>query len=158
MYIRLVQCTSLFLWIGIHPRLKKPVGQRLAYGAMATAYTASGPVTGPTISGCTYQSTSLIITFNTTLLAGAKLEVQPYDKTNPDISALSLFVNDSVWVSANIALAGPNSISVDVASVGPMTKSGVTAIRYAWGDPENAVGGDVTCCRGVTGSFCPMAR
>lgn len=140
---------------GIHPRLKRPVGLRLALGAMATSYGAEGPVTGPTISGCTLSGRKMTVTFNATLLKTAKLAVQEYDHTDPDRSALSLFVNDSVWVSANIALVSSNAVSVDLSSLG--SSGNVTAIRYAWGDPQNAVGGDVTCCRGL-GDFCPIAR
>jgi hypothetical protein len=36
----------------IHPRLKYPVGHRLATLAMAVAYGGKGPISGPTISGC----------------------------------------------------------------------------------------------------------
>jgi len=92
---------------GIHPRLKRPVGRRLAVAAAsmmhATAAAAGGaagdgggdvsasalPLTGPTIAGCSYGSStantaggspspsqqaeelSLTLKFNETLLAGA---------------------------------------------------------------------------------------
>jgi len=94
---------------GIHPRLKRPVGRRLAVAAasMMHATAAAGgaaggggdvsasalPLTGPTIAGCSYGSStantaggspspspspsqqaeelSLTLKFNETLLAGA---------------------------------------------------------------------------------------
>jgi hypothetical protein len=36
---------------GLHPRLKKPVGQRLAASALVVVYGWPGPFTGPTIAG-----------------------------------------------------------------------------------------------------------
>ena len=54
----------------LHPRLKYPVGRRLALGLVATAYGGSNTVTGPTISGCTFDNAShtILIHFNKTLL------------------------------------------------------------------------------------------
>ena len=54
----------------LHPRLKYPVGRRLALGLVATAYGGSNTVTGPTISGCTFDnvSHSISLHFNKTLL------------------------------------------------------------------------------------------
>eukprot|EP00620_Florenciella_sp_RCC1587_P012536 CAMPEP_0182557330 /NCGR_PEP_ID=MMETSP1324-20130603/1268_1 /TAXON_ID=236786 /ORGANISM="Florenciella sp., Strain RCC1587" /LENGTH=813 /DNA_ID=CAMNT_0024769361 /DNA_START=135 /DNA_END=2573 /DNA_ORIENTATION=- len=66
---------------GIHPRLKGPVGHRLAAAAMALVYDGSGIVTGPTLSGCTVASDmgSIEVLFNTTLLAGDSILVQAWD-------------------------------------------------------------------------------
>ena len=54
----------------LHPRLKYPVGRRLAVGLVATAYGGNNTVTGPTLSGCTFNnaSHSILIHFNKTLL------------------------------------------------------------------------------------------
>jgi hypothetical protein len=54
----------------LHPRLKYPVGRRLAAGLVATAYGGSNTVTGPTLSGCTYNDAGHTITvhLNKTLL------------------------------------------------------------------------------------------
>ena len=66
----------------IHPRSKKLVGVRLAVGAAATAYGHTGPVTGPTLSGCELapDKTTITVRFNSTLLAGGVLKVQKYYK------------------------------------------------------------------------------
>jgi hypothetical protein len=81
---------------GIHPRLKRPVGRRLAVAAASMMHATGGdvsasalPLTGPTIAGCSYGSStantaggspspsqqaeelSLTLKFNETLLAGA---------------------------------------------------------------------------------------
>ena len=39
----------------LHPRLKEPVGRRLATGLVALNYNGSGTITGPTIAGCKYD-------------------------------------------------------------------------------------------------------
>jgi len=53
-----------------HPRLKEPVGRRLAASLVSLHYGGNGTVTGPTIAGCTYDSTkdTIIVQFNKTLL------------------------------------------------------------------------------------------
>ena len=65
----------------IHPRIKRPVGRRLAYAAahMLRAQRANtgkdtlGAATGPTIAGCRYADESLVLRFNTSLLGGEAL-------------------------------------------------------------------------------------
>lgn len=54
----------------LHPRLKEPVGRRLAAALVALKHGGNGTVTGPTISGCTYDQPNQRITlhFNKTLL------------------------------------------------------------------------------------------
>jgi hypothetical protein len=56
----------------LHPRLKEPVGRRLATSLMSLHYEGSGTVTGPTIAGCKYDEGHQVITvqFNKTLLKG----------------------------------------------------------------------------------------
>eukprot|EP01043_Picozoa_sp_COSAG02_P009900 COSAG02_NODE_341_length_24173_cov_28.504777_19_plen_214_part_00 len=51
----------------LHPRLKEPVGRRLAAGLVALNYNGSGPMTGPTIAGCKYESAQHTITVQVTL-------------------------------------------------------------------------------------------
>ena len=89
----------------IHPRDKKPVGvsqhlldypsdhvlilslvlqARLARAAASVVYGKAGAFTGPTITGCTVSTDkkSVIVKFNTTLLADDKLIVQDYSKVS----------------------------------------------------------------------------
>jgi hypothetical protein len=76
----------------IHPRLKRPVGRRLAYAAammlkqqerrkagLPDDTGSGGAVTGPTIAGCSYESGKLVLAFNTTLLGGEVLLLRPFD-------------------------------------------------------------------------------
>jgi hypothetical protein len=74
---------------GIHPRLKRPVGRRLAYAAArmmkkqqrledgtGADASADGAMSGPTIAGCTASATSLEIHFNASLLGGEGLSMR----------------------------------------------------------------------------------
>ena len=75
----------------IHPRAKKQVGVRLAQGAAVLSYAKTGPVTGPTLSGCAVEGTKVIVKFNSTLLTGGKMNVQEYFKgvTDPETGKLA---------------------------------------------------------------------
>ena len=134
---------------GIHPRLKKPIGQRLAALFLASTYGWGGPVIGPTISGCALGSDSLIVAFNQTMLAGAALVVHPFESAQE--GALSVLVNSTddagtgTWVALNYTLLAPASLSIDL---GPLSGALPQAVKYAWG----ATGGrpneaDVICCK-----------
>ena len=90
----------------IHPRSKKQVGVRLAQGAAVSSYGQTGPVTGPTLSGCAMSATKITIKFNTTLLTGGAMEVQKYFKgvTDPETgkptggsSMMQVLVNASAF-------------------------------------------------------------
>jgi hypothetical protein len=66
-----------FLAPGIHPRSKKPVGERLARGAFNTVYGGTGSVTGPTLSSCAVSGASLTVNFDAALLRGDTIVLQP---------------------------------------------------------------------------------
>ena len=97
----------------IHPRSKKQVGVRLAQGAAVTAYGVAGPVTGPTVSGCTMEEGSGAITvrFNRTLLTTAgQIVVQDYfrgEPGQPGSSMMEVLVNASGFCMQ--AVGGPTS-------------------------------------------------
>lgn len=64
--------------IGIHPRSKKQVGDRLGTAAYNTVYGGKDSYTGPTLAGCSVaSSTKLLIQFNATLLGGDSLKLNP---------------------------------------------------------------------------------
>ena len=62
---------------GIHPRSKKPVGERLARGAFNTVYGGTGSITGPTLASCAVAGSSLAIEFDKSLLRGDTIVLQP---------------------------------------------------------------------------------
>ncbi len=143
-----------FMGPGIHPRLKKPVGQRLAASALVAVYGFAGPVTGPTLAGCQVSADgrTLALRFNATLLAGAPLEVRSYG-ANAMFSGLSVLANETnTWLALNISLADANSVSVDLTPLAGRTPA---AVKYAWG----ATGGvpdsqDVVCCLPTASGEC----
>ena len=68
---------------GIHPRWKKPVGDRLAIAAFNTIYGGTKAYTGPTLSGCSYVDKKLTIEFNASLLRGDSLVVGKIPAVGP---------------------------------------------------------------------------
>ena len=148
---------QFYMGPGIHPRLKKPFGQRLAASFLSAVYGWGGPVTGPTIAGCIYSAAAatLSVSFDAARLAGADLIVRAWDPAQPKQSALSVLVNSTddagtgTWVALNYALgpAGSRSVVVDLA---PLAGAAPQAIKYAHG----ATGGrpneaDVICCQSL---------
>ena len=88
------------VWRAVHPRLKRPVGKRLAYAAAKLLKgqqqeLIQGALTGPTLAGCSYGSGSageassaatggvgskqLTLVFNKSLLGGEGLTLRPFD-------------------------------------------------------------------------------
>jgi len=153
--------TPWFMGPGIHPRLKKPVGQRLALGAMAHAYGTGAGTAGGVISGCSLKSSSSsssndseeleasVLTLTFAMPAGRALKLRPYNQSNVALSAASVLYNGS-WISVHLATLGGTSIRV----VLPRGVNAPEAVRYAWGatggDKKGTSpnGGDISCCEG----------
>ena len=145
--------TPFYMGPGIHPRLKKPVGQRLAAGALVTAYGFPGPLTGPTISGCKVDTTTstLTIAFNATLLAGSSLILLPYNSSARG-SGLSILINANAsipnsgkWVAVDFK-ASSDGVSV-IADLTSLNHAIPMAVKYAWGSTGGIPNDqDVVCC------------
>ena len=74
-------CFSTKSYMGsIHPRSKKPVGDRLAKAAYNLLYGGEASFTGPTLAGCALSQTELVIHFSTGMLRGDKVVLQRYGK------------------------------------------------------------------------------
>lgn len=138
--------TPWFMGPSIHPRFKKPVGQRLALGALKAAYQTGDGAVGGTIKGCSLSPSSLTISFG---MGGArKLQVKSYNQSNVALSATSILAGGK-WMPVHIATgAAPGTATLTIpAGVKP------TAVRYGWGgvgtgnDPSPN-GDDVSCCEG----------
>jgi len=86
---------------GIHPRDKKPVGDRLGLAAFNTVYGGTGPATGPTISGCEVQGGQLVVQFNQTILRGDTVLIQPYNATL-NMSYLEVMTDPSIFCAEPI--------------------------------------------------------
>jgi hypothetical protein len=75
-YCAVLHSTPVYMG-GIHPRLKRPVGERLGKAAFNQVYGGAAAVTGPTISGCTLVGGTLTVAFDPALLKSSKVVVQP---------------------------------------------------------------------------------
>jgi len=147
--------TPWFMGASIHPRLKKPVGQRLAIGALQVAYSKGGGSMGGVIMGCGLSSTTLTLSFD---MKGRKLSHRAYNKSTPILSATAVLVNStsgSQWLPVHTALgSAADTVAVDVSSL----PARPIAVRYAWGatSPDSSPNGDdVSCCQGDgTGEPC----
>ena len=159
--------TPWYMGPGIHPRLKKPVGQRLALGALKEGYGLGGGATGGTIKGCAYDAASNTLTlgfngFDSS--GGRKLAVRSYNRTTTALSATAVMVNGT-WFPVDITLgAKPGTVVVDLskaasasasasAAAAALAPSAPSAVRYAWGgvgsgNNPTPNGDDVSCCEG----------
>ena len=144
----------------IHPRLKKPVGQRLALGALQSAYGQGSGSIGGVIIGCTFSAAAAANPATLTLrfdMKGRGLAVRPYNRSNAGRSATSVMAN-TTWYPVQIAAgAGAGEVAVDLSSL----PAGATpsAVRYAWGGTASSPNGDdVSCCAGdgVTAPCVPV--
>lgn len=67
---------------GLHSRLKKPIGERLALAALGAVYgVGSKPTSGPTISGCLVEGDALLLSFDRRRLGSDEVVLQPYSMT-----------------------------------------------------------------------------
>jgi Tfp pilus tip-associated adhesin PilY1 len=150
--------TPWYMGPGIHPRLKKPVGQRLALGALQVAYKKGNGAVAGVIGGCSASASALTLKFN--MAAGRTLSVRKYNASNPVASATSVRVKSAttsdingatddgeIWLPVHIKLgSAPGTVEVDLSSL-PAGSGAPTAVRYAWGGPTapNGAPGPVIC-------------
>jgi hypothetical protein len=153
---------------GIHPRIKPPVGWRLAAAYINQFLGGSAPFTGPTIAGCAVAGGTITVSYNLTLLRGERVLVQPWDAdmTHWGVADSSGFMvcfsaapggadclsdderHLGLWVAAPSA-AGADGASAVLTVPPPPPAGGVlSAVRYGW--PLSNEGD--TCCpnRNVT--------
>jgi hypothetical protein len=147
---------------GIHPRIKPPVGARLAVAYMALFGGSPAPFTGPTVAGCAVAGGTLTVAYNATLLRGEAVLVQPFDAdqshwgVRDSASFMVCFsaapggadclASDEqhlgLWVAAP-AVAGADGASAVLTLPPPPPSGGVlAAVRYGW--PLSNEGD--TCC------------
>jgi sialate O-acetylesterase len=101
-YCEVLRDTPVYMG-GIHPRIKKPVGDRLATAAMSVAYDGGGITAGPQITGCSMtSSSSLTVTFDPEPLGGESVIVAPYNHSTlleptAGLSAMQVLLNESFF-------------------------------------------------------------
>lgn len=86
----------------LHPRMKTPVGARLAQGLHAVVYGSSSLASGPEFAGCTLDTNSkqLVLTFNLSLLRGEKVIFNQNNTVAKEDTALYVLVNATVQAQA----------------------------------------------------------
>ena len=163
---------------GIHPRVKKPLGKRLAQAAWSLVYGNDDVAwTGPVVSGCTVSDEEIVVTFNETFLKGDTIVVSNYSKEHhasaafvlvgeefPENAAANyLYENrkpwwgdNSGWKNVEMRFVSSNSIALDISALKGQT---LTGVKYGHGVqgvyPEN---GHVRTCCGtldISTSYCP---
>lgn len=91
----------------LHPRMKKPLGKRLAAGLHATAYNGTMPAGGPVLGGCSVAGKALTLKFNVELLKGQGVLFNTSSTVALEDTALYVLVNDSAfetdWANTIIA-------------------------------------------------------
>ncbi|WOO41224.1 sialate O-acetylesterase [Rubellicoccus peritrichatus] len=103
----------------IHPRNKRPVGERLAQTALAQVYGRDIPYQGPHPVSVERSGKEVIITLN----SGAKKTI---DKNGGTLEGFEVAGEDEVFHPASASLDG-ETITVSSSSV-----SSPVAVRYAW--------------------------
>lgn len=126
---------------GIHPRSKRPVGERLGVAAYNTIYGGSGAFTGPTLSSCAVAGTSLTIQFNSTLLRGDTLALQSLQRAGG--SQLFVQTNASLFCLEpqcvlNASSAGGASCAY-INPANPRTGYAYYCPTWAGGEGENGL-------------------
>ncbi len=104
----------------IHPRWKRPVGERLAAAALTEVYNEAHPYRGPVITSVTPEEASLVVEFEN--FGGA---LQTTDGMPP--RAFEVAANDGVYRPASARIEGPNRVVVSASDV-----SDPQHVRYAW--------------------------
>ena len=141
---------------GIHPRIKSPVGRRLAHALFHSQLGGTEAFTGPTLAGCTVTSNDMTLRFNATLLRGEAVSVGVWesdmsgwgtiDSSGPMMCFPSLGAGDcltttKLWRAVSVR-AGADASSVILAL--PVGLGAPAAVRYGW--PLSDAGD--TCCPG----------
>lgn len=120
---------------GIHPRNKKPVGDRLAQAAYNTVYGGNAIYTGPTLSSCGVSGSTMIIQFNSTLLRGDTVQVKPFPAFIPPSRFTPLGSGGSqLWVQTNASLFCMEAVCVTNATTGECVKNQEYCPSWAGGD------------------------
>jgi len=148
---------------GIHPRMKPPVGGRLAQAYINLFLGGTAPYTGPTITGCKVDAVegTLTVMYNVSLLRGEAVLVQPFDTNisnwgTRDSAAFMVcfsvnegsdcFADDEqhlgLWVPASASVGSDGSSAVLTLPSPPPSGGTLSAVRYGWTLSNE---GD-TCC------------
>jgi hypothetical protein len=122
---------------GIHPRSKKPVGDRLGRAMYNTVYGGSGAFTGPTLSRCSLagDGSTLSVEFNASLLRGDLLALQDIQRAGGS----QLFVQTNASLFCMEPQCVINATSGRCANLNPANpRAGVAMYCPSWAGGDNA--------------------
>ena len=122
---------------GIHPRSKKPVGDRLGRAMYNTVYGGSGAFTGPTLSRCSLagDGSTLSVEFNASLLRGDLLALQDIQRAGGS----QLFVQTNASLFCMEPQCVINATSGRCANINPANpREGVAMYCPSWAGGDNA--------------------
>jgi sialate O-acetylesterase len=105
----------------IHPKWKKPVGERLALAARAIAYGEQIPFTGPLFASSTVDNGTIVLEFEK---AGGALQA----KDGP-LTGFAIAGEDGKFVNATAEIIADNKVRVQSSEV-----SAPKYVRYDWAD------------------------
>eukprot|EP01084_Bolivina_argentea_P298717 514820_1 len=126
----------------LHPRVKQPIGERLAYAGYNILYGKSSNMVGyPLISGCIMNENTkqIVVTFNSTFLNNQKVKVVPfsawYNKSLKveDWSAMQVLIGKN-WQYVDGITESTNSNNEVIVDIKSFINNGQTpqGLRYAW--------------------------
>ena len=107
----------------IHPKFKKPVGERLARLALAQVYGRDITARGPLLTKAENQNGKVLLTFDHT---GTGLKTSD---GKPEVPGFAVAGADKTFHPADARITGPATVELTCAEV-----QTPTAIRYAWVD------------------------
>lgn len=107
----------------LHPKFKKPVGERLARLALAQVYGRNMAARRPLMTKAVKQDGTITATFDHT---GAGLQT-PDGK--PEVPSFEVAGRDGKFHAATARLAGPAGVALECADV-----TEPVSVRYAWSD------------------------
>jgi sialate O-acetylesterase len=105
----------------IHPKFKKPVGERLARLALAQVYGKQVTARGPLMTKATNEGGKIMVAFEHT---GDGLKTSD---GQPEIPGFEMAASDGKFHAATARLAGPATVALECAAV-----PDPVSVRYAW--------------------------
>ena len=131
-----------WLMSDVHPRTKRPLGQRLAqvmYGVLYNNSVYDYQYRPPLISGCKLnnQTGKIVVSFNTTFLNGNSIDYIPFKRNGNETfngsSAMQIEI-DNVWYFVDIGTDGRQNDNEIIVDITPYKNKIITGISYGWTD------------------------
>lgn len=93
----------------IHPMVKKPVGEKMAFAALGLVYGRRASSSAPAIASSTVEGNSVFVRFDN---VGDSLAVKPINGEGTPLYGFSVAGADGVFVEANAEITAPDTVRV----------------------------------------------